>query len=85
MFGAPDLVFKDGRLILRDGQLTDVVWGATHVGSPEYDPTIETRLAEHFERFMTVRLGNFRISDAEIEALGHGRLARHPCTGAVLA
>jgi formylmethanofuran dehydrogenase subunit A len=85
MFGAPDLVFKDGRLILRDGQLTDVVWGATHVASPEYDPTIETRLAEHFERYMTVRLGNFRISDAEIEALGHGRLARHPCAGAVLA
>jgi formylmethanofuran dehydrogenase subunit A len=85
MFSAPDLVFKDGKLILRDGRLTEVVWGATHVASPEYDPTIETRLAEHFERFMTVRLGNFRISDAEIEAHGQGRLARHPCTGAVLA
>jgi formylmethanofuran dehydrogenase subunit A len=85
MFAKPDYVFKDGRLVLRDGKLTDIVWGATHTATPEHDPAIETRLTDHFERFMTVRLGNFRISDSEIEALGRGRIAAHPATGPALA
>ena len=85
MFAKPDCVFKDGRLVVRDGKLTDIVWGATHTAAPEHDSAIETRLADHFERFMTVRLGNFRISDSEIEVLGRGRVAPHPATGPALA
>jgi len=85
MFAKPDFVFKDGRLIVRDGKLMDVVWGATHTATPEHDPAIEMRLVDHFERFMTVRLGNFRISDSEIEALGRGRIAAHRATGPALA
>jgi formylmethanofuran dehydrogenase subunit A len=85
MFATPDYVFKDGRVVVREGKLMEIVWGATHVGAPEYDPAIETRLADHFERFMTVRMGNFRVSNGEIEALGRGRLAVHPATGPALA
>jgi formylmethanofuran dehydrogenase subunit A len=85
MFGHPDLVFKEGRLAVRDGRLGETVWGATHVVRPQYDPAIETRLADHFERFMTVRLANFRLSDTEIEELGRGRLVVHPCAGPALA
>ena len=84
MFGRPDHVFKDGRPIVRDGQVIDVAWGATHVADPAFDPGIEARLADHFERFMTVRLGNFRIGDSEIEELGRGRIATHPCSGPAL-
>ena len=85
MFATPNYVFKDGRVVVRDGKVTEIVWGATHVGAPEYDPAIETRLADHFERFMTVRMGNFRVSNSEIEALGRGRLAVHPPSGPALA
>jgi formylmethanofuran dehydrogenase subunit A len=85
MFATPDYVFKDGRVVVREGKLMEIVWGATHVGAPEYDPAIETRLADHFERFMTVRMGNFRVSNGEIEALGRGRLAVHPATRPALA
>ena len=84
MFGRPDHVFKDGRPVVRDGQVIDVAWGATHVADPAFDPNIEARLADHFERFMTVRLGNFRIGDSEIEELGRGRIATHPCSGPAL-
>jgi formylmethanofuran dehydrogenase subunit A len=85
MFAAPDYVFKDGRVVLREGKLTQIVWGATHTAMPDHDRAIERRLADHFERFMTVRLGNFRISDHEIEALGRGRIAAHPARGPALA
>ena len=83
MFSVPAYVFKDGRLVVRDGRLIEVVWGATHSLRPDHDPGIEERLRDHFERYHTVRLGNFRISDAEIEDGGQGRLILQDCAGPV--
>lgn len=82
MFARPDLVFKDGRLVVRDGRLVDIAWGSTHVARPTFDAGIERGLREHFERYLTVRLDNFAIADGEIEDGGTGRLVRHACEGA---
>ncbi len=76
MFERPDYVFKDGRLVVQDGAIIEVAEGATHVARPQFDGRIEAPLREHFERYGTVRLDNFRIADDEIEEAG-GRLARH--------
>lgn len=78
MFTRPDYVFKDGRLVVRDGRLVDIVAGATHVARPEHDAAIERRIADHFARFMTLRAGNFRLSDGEIAEAG-SRLVAHAC------
>ncbi len=77
MFGRPDYVFKDGRLIVRDGRLVEMAWGATHVARPAFDRGIERSLRDHFERFQTVRLDNFAIADGEIEEAGRGRLVKY--------
>ena len=77
MFGRPDYVFKDGRPIVRDGRLVEVVQGATHVARPSFDRAIERSLRDHFERYMTLRLDNFRIADGEIEDGGRGRLLKY--------
>jgi formylmethanofuran dehydrogenase subunit A len=77
MFERPTHVFKDGVLVARDGALREVTWGATHVSRAEFDRGIETRIIDHFARFMTVRAGNFRIADDEIAGRPNGRLARH--------
>jgi formylmethanofuran dehydrogenase subunit A len=77
MFGRPDYVFKDGRLIVRDGQLIEMAWGATHVARPSFDRGIERSLRDHFERYQTVRLDNFAIADGEIEDGGLGRLVKY--------
>ena len=79
MFARPDYVFKDGRLIARDGEIVDLVWGATHVVRPEFDNGIEAPLEDYFTRFQTVRLGNFRVTDDEMEDGGRTRLVRHAC------
>ncbi len=83
MFERPDYVFKDGRLVVQDGEIVDVVDGATHVARPQFDPGIETSLSRHFDDYRTMRLDSFKIGDGEIEAAG-GRLAHHDCvrTGA---
>jgi formylmethanofuran dehydrogenase subunit A len=80
MFTAPEYVFKNGELIVRSGKVVQVTWGRYHMVRPAFDPGIERRLSEHFERYHTVRAGHLRISDDEKRAYGHGAdLVTHPC------
>lgn len=78
MFERPDHVFKDGRLVVRNGAIVEVVAGATHVARPQFDAGTETSLRRHFEAYSTLRVGQFKVADGEIEEAG-GRLARHGC------
>jgi formylmethanofuran dehydrogenase subunit A len=80
MFASPEYVFKDGELVARDGRIVKVTWGNTHVVKPEYDRGIERELAQYFERWHTMRLASFRISDDELCECGNGnRMVRHEC------
>ena len=76
MFERADYVFKDGALVVRDGEIVEVVAGATHVARAPFDPGIEVPLRQHFSDYRTVRLDNFKVADEEIEAAG-GRLVTH--------
>ena len=81
MFSKPDYVFKDGELVVKDGKVVKVTWGTTHVVRPEYDDSVEKNLDKYFNRFMTMKLGNFKISDDEITEDGRGNLTVHPTVG----
>ena len=72
MFQTPLFVFKNGNLIVRNGKVVKVVAGATHVARPQYDRAIEKPLTEYFDRYHTVKMGNFRVSDDEIVASNCG-------------
>lgn len=78
MFTTPELVFKNGELIVRDGKVIKVVQGATHVSRPEYDKGIEKLLKEYFDRYHTMRMENFRLSDDEIIEGGRGEIIVQP-------
>lgn len=71
MFTTPEYVFKNGEIIVRDGKITKVVQGATHVARPDYDPGIERSLRDYFTRYHTVSLDNFKVGDHEI--IGHDK------------
>jgi len=77
MFARPELVFKDGRLIVRDGQVIDEVWGATHAVHPEHDRAIERELDGYFTRYMTVRKEHLMVADDEVRDGGRGALVLH--------
>ncbi len=81
MFTTPELVFKNGDLIVRNGKIVKVVNGATHVARPSYDKSIERSLKRYFDDFHTVRMENFRLSDEEIINDGRGAIIVQP-TGA---
>ncbi|MDD2832960.1 MAG: formylmethanofuran dehydrogenase subunit A [Methylotenera sp.] len=66
MFSKPDYVFKNGELVVKNGQVVKVVWGATHTAKPAFDIGVEKDLKDYFNRYQTMQLDNFKISDAEI-------------------
>jgi len=73
MFTTPLFVFKNGELIVRNGQIVKVVTGATHVVRPEYDrKRIDKPLKHYFDTYHTVQMDNFRLSDDEIVDGGCG-------------
>jgi len=83
MFEKPDYVFKDGELVVVDGKVVHTTWGTTHVVKPDFDASVEKDLQRYFDRFLTMKLGNFTISDDEITEDGRGSLTVHPLKGDV--
>jgi formylmethanofuran dehydrogenase subunit A len=81
MFARPEYVFKDGRVVVRDGNLVEVAWGATHVARPRFDNAVERQIGAFFERYQTIRSSNFAVADGEIEDAAGGRLVRHEANG----
>jgi formylmethanofuran dehydrogenase subunit A len=80
MFGKPDCVFKDGELVVRNGEIVKIVWGNVHTVKPEFDrPAIESRLKPYFDRYLTMKMDNFIIRDWEIEGDGRSKILVHPC------
>ena len=66
MFAKPNYVFKDGELVVKDGIVTKVVWGKTHTAKPKFDIGVEKDLKAYFDKFHTIQLDNFKISNDEI-------------------
>jgi formylmethanofuran dehydrogenase subunit A len=80
MFAKPDYVFKDGELVVKDGKVIKVVWGATHTAKPAFDMRVEQGLKKYFEKYHTIQLDNFKISDDEITEDGRGKIIVHDKT-----
>ncbi|MFG1411498.1 formylmethanofuran dehydrogenase subunit A [Xanthobacter sp. VTT E-85241] len=66
MFSAPRLVLKDGRTIVRDGEIVDLVQGRTYAVKPPFDPLMDKRMDRWFDEAIGLKAKHFRISDGEI-------------------
>ena len=71
MFAKPAFVFKNGTLIVKDGEVIKTVQGVTHATKPDYDKAIEKPLKKYFDNYQTIDMNNFKISNDEmIECIG---------------
>ncbi len=77
MFTRPDYVFKDGELVVKDGKVVKVVWGATHTTKPSFDIGVEKDLKDYFNQYHTMQLDNFKINNEEISGDGRGSIIVH--------
>jgi len=73
MFASPRYVFKRGDLVVRDGRCIAMPAGYVQTIAAEYDRGIEGPVAEHFERYRTVRVEHFAISKEELASFSGGR------------
>jgi formylmethanofuran dehydrogenase subunit A len=79
MFERPMLVFKQGQVVVEEGRITAPVSGTTQVVRPEYNRDIEKLIEQRFERYHSIGLQNFVISDDEMaEGIG-SPVNIHPC------
>ncbi|MFZ0398471.1 MAG: formylmethanofuran dehydrogenase subunit A [Methyloceanibacter sp.] len=78
MFKTPELVFKNGELVVKNGKVVKVAQGATHVARPAYDRSIEGPLKSYFDRYLTVRMENFKLADEEIIDCDRGSIIVQP-------
>ena len=77
MFSKPDFVFKNGELVVKDGKVVKVVWGATHTSKPAFDVGVEKDLSDYFNKYQTMQLANFKINPDEIADDGRGSIVVH--------
>jgi formylmethanofuran dehydrogenase subunit A len=77
MFAKPDFVFKDGQIVVKDGKVVKVTWGATHTTKPVFDIGVEKGLRDYFDKYHTMQLDNFKISNDEISGDGRGSIIVH--------
>ncbi len=81
MFAKPDYVFKDGELVVRNGQVVKVTWGSTHTVKPEFDRGIEKALKKYFDQYHTINMENFKIREDEVAEGGRGKVIVQACEG----
>jgi len=74
MFAKPDYVFKNGELVVKNGQVVKVVWGATQTAKPAFDVSIEKDLKTYFDQYHTMSVDNFKIDNDEISEDGRGKV-----------
>jgi formylmethanofuran dehydrogenase subunit A len=65
MFARPRYVFKDGVLVVRDGQVVAEVPGRTFFVAPPYDPAVEADIRRHFAESYTVEYENYAMLSAQ--------------------
>ena len=81
MFAKPDYVFKDGELVVKDGAVVKVTWGATHVVKPEFDRAIEKEIAKYYDTYHTVKMDHVKVTDQHIADDGRGHVQVQACQG----
>jgi formylmethanofuran dehydrogenase subunit A len=81
MFTKPDYVFKDGELVVKDGSVVKVTWGATHVVKPEFDRGIEKEIGKYFDAYHTVKMEHIKVTDQHIADDGRNHVQVHECKG----
>ena len=79
MFTRPYMVFKNGVLIVKDGNVVETVQGITHVVKPDFDRAIEKPLNKYFEDYQTIAFSNFKITADEMTDCIGSEIQVHPC------
>ena len=68
MFELPRYVIKDGVVLVEEGDVRSEHLGKTLYVQPEFDPGVEPRIAEWFEKYYSIRFRNYPVGDEYLHA-----------------
>ncbi|MDP2180803.1 formylmethanofuran dehydrogenase subunit A [Methylicorpusculum sp.] len=85
MFGHAALVFKNGHLVVKDGEIVGRRNGTAQIVRPEFDKQIERRLQLYYDQFYNLKLDSFAVADVSFNQSDNERFIRHSCGTPYLA
>jgi formylmethanofuran dehydrogenase subunit A len=65
MFADAALLFKNGRLVVQDGVVIERPAGLAQTVTPVYDAGIIRTVKQHFDRFYSLKIGQYAVNDAD--------------------
>ena len=66
MFEKPFMVLKDGKIIVKNGNIQKVFNGKFYTAETDYDKSIEKEIKSYFEKYIGRRMENFKIQNQEL-------------------
>ena len=66
MFEKPYLVFKDGEIVVKNGEINKVTNGKLYIAETEYDKGIEKELNIYFDKYIGRKKSSFAIQNQEL-------------------
>lgn len=79
MFAHPIMVLKNGKIAVENGKVKNYLWGKTHTIKPEYDASIEKILNKFFDKYHTMKLDNYIITESEMSDLIGSEVVINKC------
>ena len=79
MFAHPIMVLKDGKIVVENGKIKNYMWGKTQTIKPEYDTSIEKVLNKFFDKYHTMKLDSYIITESEMSDLIGSEVVTNKC------
>ncbi|MBS3954431.1 MAG: formylmethanofuran dehydrogenase subunit A [Methylomicrobium sp.] len=79
MFGHAALVFKNGHLVVKDGEIVERRNGTAQIVQPGFDKQIERRVQHYYDQFYNLKLDSFAVADVSFNQSDNERFIRHSC------
>ncbi len=79
MFASAAMVFKNGQLVVKDGEVLAKPVGQAQVITPAFDTRIERDIQAYFDRYYSLALSNFKIDDVAFGQSDNKRFFAHAC------
>jgi len=79
MFNRAAMVFKNGHLVVREGDIVARLSGKAQTILPDYDASIRRTVKLHFDHFYSLSLHNFMVDDVDFNQPDQQRFRSHDC------
>lgn len=78
MFNHADLVFKNGALVVKNGEVQSRREGTTQTIQAYFEPRIQQDVQAYYDQFYNLKLHNFQVEDVSFKQSDNERFISHP-------